>query len=285
MVGLVSVLSVLLVAGSATRAAAQVVRATGQNVVPVYEGWERNPDGTFTMVFGYFNRNLEEEPFIPLGPNNMFEPGNADRGQPTHFYPRRQQFMFRVPLPRDWGTKELVLTLSSHDRTEKAYGSLLPAWEIGQQVYEQNRSTTLLHRSDEPINQPPSITLLSAPQTTVKPQETVTLTVSVRDDGLPARAPRPRSSATAASAGQPASPMSQAVIRLDPTWRLGVIWIHHRGPGTVTIDPMRQPIADGNAGQAVARASFSEPGTHVLRAYADDGVLMDSVDVTVIVKK
>ena len=34
---------------------------TGQDVVPVYEGWERNADGTFTFVFGYFNRNWKEE--------------------------------------------------------------------------------------------------------------------------------------------------------------------------------------------------------------------------------
>src|SRR5262249_31769886 len=63
----------------------------GQDVVPVYEGWKPNPDGTFTMYFGYFNRNYEEELDIPLGPNNSIDPG-GDRGQPTHFYPRRQLF-------------------------------------------------------------------------------------------------------------------------------------------------------------------------------------------------
>ena len=78
--------------------------------------------------------------------------------------------------------------------------------------------------------------------------------------------------------------MSQAVVRLDPDWRLGLIWVHHRGPGSVTFDPMRQPIADGKSGEAVTKVSFSEPGTYVLRAYADDGILMSWVDVTVTVK-
>ena len=78
--------------------------------------------------------------------------------------------------------------------------------------------------------------------------------------------------------------MSQAVVRLDPDWKLGVTWIHYRGPGTVTFDPMRQAIADGRAEPAVATASFSEPGTHVLRAYGDDGVLTQFVDVTANVK-
>jgi hypothetical protein len=30
---------------------------SGQDVVPSYEGWLQNADGTFTMVFGYLNRN------------------------------------------------------------------------------------------------------------------------------------------------------------------------------------------------------------------------------------
>ena len=42
----------------------------------------RNPDGTFTLVFGYMSRNYEEEPGVPVGAENFFEPGPADRGQP-----------------------------------------------------------------------------------------------------------------------------------------------------------------------------------------------------------
>jgi hypothetical protein len=193
--------------------------------------------------------------------------------------------MFRVRIPKDWGNKELIWTLTSHGRTERAYGTLLPIWEIGPLVYEQNRSTTLLHHKDEPINQAPSITLVSAPQAAVTLPETLTMTVSVADDELPAQAPPPRrrSGDTNVEARLPVSPMTQAVVRIDPTWRLGVIWVHHRGPGTVTFEPVRQPIP-GKNGQAVARASFSEPGAYVLRAYADDGVLMNYVDVTVSVK-
>ena len=40
---------------------AQVHYASGQDVVPVFEGWERNADGSFNMVFGYMNRNYEEQ--------------------------------------------------------------------------------------------------------------------------------------------------------------------------------------------------------------------------------
>src|SRR6266478_4996261 len=68
----------------------------GQNVTPAYEGWFKNPDGSVSMLFGYFNRNLKEELDVPIGPNNEIEPGGPDRGQPTHFLPRRQWGLFTV---------------------------------------------------------------------------------------------------------------------------------------------------------------------------------------------
>ena len=43
-------------------ARAQTPFLRGQGVQPVYEGWEKNPDGTIAMVFGYMNRNFQEEP-------------------------------------------------------------------------------------------------------------------------------------------------------------------------------------------------------------------------------
>ena len=82
-------------------ATAQVRYATGQNVVPVFEGWERNADGSFNMVFGYMNRNYEEDVDVPVGPDNALEPGGVDQGQPAHFYPRRQQYVFSVRVPKD----------------------------------------------------------------------------------------------------------------------------------------------------------------------------------------
>ena len=39
--------------------------ARGQNVVPVYEGFWRNADGSFDLLFGYYNRNWDEEIDVP----------------------------------------------------------------------------------------------------------------------------------------------------------------------------------------------------------------------------
>src|SRR5207253_9908287 len=91
--------------------------ARGQNVVPYYEGWIRNADGSIDIVFGYFNRNWEEALLIAPGPDNDVEPGGPDRGQPTYFAPRRQGWVFRVRVPKDWGMKPVTWTLTAHGRT------------------------------------------------------------------------------------------------------------------------------------------------------------------------
>ena len=52
--------AVALAALNPPAAAAQMAHNRGQNVVPAFEGWEANPDGTFSMVFGFFNRNCQE---------------------------------------------------------------------------------------------------------------------------------------------------------------------------------------------------------------------------------
>ena len=42
-------------------------RSSGQTVTPAYEGWYRNADGSFTLSFGYYNRNASESVEIPAG--------------------------------------------------------------------------------------------------------------------------------------------------------------------------------------------------------------------------
>ena len=111
---------------------------SGQPVVPVFEGWERLEDGTFDMVFGYLNRNYLEEVVVPVGPANSIEPEGPDLGQPGYFYPRVHHFVFRVNVPKDWGTKEIVWTIAANGKTEKAFGSLTPRWEIDPLVEIQN---------------------------------------------------------------------------------------------------------------------------------------------------
>jgi len=286
--------------------------ASGQNVVPVFEGWERNADGSFNMVFGYMNRNYEEQVEIPVGTDNNMQPGGPDQGQPTHFYRRRQQFVFKVRVPGDWGQKDLVWTLNFRGKTEKAYGTLLPIWELGNLVYQENRGGPGDMTYPEQPDAAPAIEMVGPAQKTVKVGEPLSLTVQVTDDGLPK--PRVRRAGTAANVARdsdggaiprgggsaemprPENPLTQAVVKLDPGVRLGVTWVLYRGaPGTATIEPMRVPVIKlgppGSepepgplSGKAATTVTFSQPGNYRLRAYADDGILITPLDVNVTVQ-
>src|SRR5436190_1485071 len=162
----------------------QVRFNSGQDIVPYFEGWIRNPDGTFDLVFGYFNRNWKQELAIPAGPDNKVEPGGPDAGQPAYFLPRRQRWIYRLRVPADFGNKEAIWTITANGRTETAYGNLLAAQEINDRVVSSNGN---LDPGEGDPNEPPSITI---PRTLTAPVATpLTLAASVRDDGLPK--PRP----------------------------------------------------------------------------------------------
>jgi hypothetical protein len=243
--------------------------SSGQDVVPVYEGWLRNPDGTFAFVFGYFNRNWKEELAIPAGPDNRLEPGAADRGQPTYFLPRRQAWMFRVQVPKDWGRQELVWTITAHGREEKAYAQLSPDEEITERFIMTGGNLTL--GEDDP-NQPPSVSI--APVASVTLGSPVTLTALVADDGLP----KPRPPRSPRPGGIPQAQTNSVAARAG----LFVTWSEYRGPAKV-IFATEDPIAVTN-GQAVATARFYVPGTYVLEADATDGALQTSAQVSVTVE-
>jgi hypothetical protein len=240
----------------------------GQDVVPSYDGFLRNADGTFTMVFGYMNRNYEEELVIPSGPDNKLEPGTPDQGQPTFFLPRRHAWVFRVKVPADWGNKELVWTITSHGRIEKAYGSLQSDEEMIERLImtRGNLSPGL----DDP-NQPPSVSI--SPVQDASLESPVILTALVSDDGLPK--PRVPKAAPAATLGNAQTNTSNVRPRLG----LNVTWFEYRGPGKVTFDNAGPLLVKD--GRVSTQAHFTVPGTYVLRATASDGELQTTSDVTI----
>ena len=245
---------------------------SGQSVVPYFEGWLKNPDGTFDFVFGYFNRNWKQELSIPAGPDNKVEPGNPDAGQPTYFLPRRQRWIFRLRVPADFGNKEVTWTINANGRTEKAYGNLLPAQEITERVVRTNGSFD--PGADDP-NEPPSITV--SPVEGAGAGSPVTLTASVRDDGLPKPRPvRTPPSTTAGFGGQVNSSDSGRPRGLT------VSWLQYGGPAKVSFEkPNPIPLTNG---QAVTSARFTEPGTYHLRATASDGAMSTTTDVIISVR-
>ena len=250
---------------------------TGQDVVPVYEGWIQNPDGTFDLVFGYFNRNYQEELAILPGPDNMVDPGGPDRGQPTYFLPRRQARLFRVRVPKDWGDKVLTWTIKANGRTEKAYGDLLPVQEINEHIISSGGNS--VPYGDEDPNKPPTITL--APLTRVQVSAPATLTATVTDDGLPKPPPRPVRQATTTRDG---AIQRQTNFANAPRARgLTVRWLEYAGPAKVTFDPPGAiPVTNGTA---AVKARFAAPGTYTFIATANDGQLSTRTTLTITVER
>ncbi len=269
-------LALALIVMAPTSARTQMRSARGQNVAPAFEGWERNPDGTFNMVFGYLNRNYEEQVDIPIGPNNSVDLGGDDRGQPTHFYPRRQRFVFKVAVPKDWDkNRKVAWTLTSHGRTDVAKGWLQPEWELNQGVYSENNGGGVLEEG----NQAPVVEGSRA-QTITLPSP-LTLKVSAIDDGLPKPPRRTPNAAIATAAAAPANPDPNN--RRRSTQGLRIRWIQYRGPGKVTFDPDNAPAVYGKPVDLTTKVSFSAPGTYLLRAIASDGQLESIHEVTVTV--
>ncbi len=226
----------------------------GQSITGVFEGWYKNPDGSFSLLFGYYNRNLKESLDIPIGPNNRMEPGGPDRGQPTHFVSGRMWGNFLVRVPKDFGTNKLTWTIVANGKPTTIPGSLKTDWEISPFIDATN-------------NTPPAISFdafagafAQGPSTLMGSQETTAglatpLTAFVADDNVVSPGTR-----------TPKSPVA-------------VTWTLFRGPGSVKFDEPRPEAKkiDGKMppkatflGKATTNATFTEPGEYVLQIMAND---------------
>jgi len=290
--------------------------SSGQNVSPAYEGWEIGTDGKKYFVFGYMNRNWLEELDVPVGPDNGFNIGGADHGQPTHFLPRRNRFVFRVPVPEGFKeSDELIWTLTTQGKTEKAYASLRLDYQIDD-VVRASETGALGAGSSSPeirANQPPSIEIQGRKSLTAKVGELVMLSAVVTDDGIPKRRGSGLSGAAVNNTGSRNVTAETRVNRaLQPPARvtvgknvgLHVTWYVYRGKAAVTFSPEQimsweDTRAGANSpwapvwaapqmpadGKVSVTATFSEPGTYVLRSRADDGALTADGQVTITVTK
>jgi hypothetical protein len=281
--------------GTAIGAAQEVAMSelkfnSGQSVQPAYEGWTRNPDGSRSMWFGYMNRNWEETPDIPTGPNNGFGPTGEDLGQPTHFLPRREAFVFKVDVPADWpADKDLIWTVTANGTTLRAFGSLWPVWEIDAQTMSANNGGRTARTFGEPVNLPPTISS-QLPSQSIAVGQSLTLVLPVKDDGLPT--PEIRARGTGGPRAARGAPAPDAPPP-DPFAEAGrgqfrVKWMQYRGAGQAKIVPKESAVlgSDGRPtlaeGKSTTKVTFDRPGTYTLRAYAMDGdAYFVTTDVTV----
>jgi hypothetical protein len=258
---------VLLWAGSLAFAQPQQVRVepihdSGQSVTGAFEGWFANPDGTLSILLGYFNRNAIEELDIPIGAANKIEPGGPDQGQPTHFLPRRQWGVFTVTVPKDFGSKKLIWTLTANGVTTAIPASLNPLWEVAPLKDTSGNTPPFVAFSEKgPFVQGPRGTSAASNATanaTAKATAGVALPLHVwvaDDANLIPGAERPSTPAVT------------------------LAWGKFRGPGQVKFSNAR-PLAEASEfpappsaayrGKATTEATFSEPGEYVLHLAAND---------------
>lgn len=288
---------------------------SGEVVSPAYEGWWPNDDGTFKLFFGYMNSNWQQQFDIPVGEDNYFsvvdeaelddltldgfDAETADMGQPTHFYPRRNPFLFTIDVPADFGEQEIVWTLKSQGKIARAYGSLYPDYRIDPQVISTEVGGAFGSLDDRlRSNIPPELEVRGDNYRTVAVGEPLDLSVYANDpDDFPARSRRglPR------TPEQIYRPPSSIVASSGPGLRFS--WSVYRGPeAEATFEPTQmktytdtrvyanspwsppfyipEPPPDNVWNSTV---TFDKPGEYVLRGIASDGSMFTYENVTVTV--
>lgn len=223
-------------------------RERGASVTPAYEGWFANPDGGFTMLIGYYNRNTKETLDIPVGPNNRIEPGPADQGQPTHFETGRQWGVFTVKVPKDFGAKVLTWTIVSGGERQSIPFTLNKGYTIApfKEIGMGNAPPQLAFAEGGPKFSGPPVGV--AATLTGRVNETVTLNVWTEDV----------KSADQGRGGRGGG------------GNVATVSLHKfRGPGTVVFEKDRLPVA--KQGELLtATAKFSTAGEYVVRVQAND---------------
>ena len=275
----------------------------GQHVEPAFEGWRPNPDGSFNMMFGYMNENWEEEPNVAVGEHNFFAPGEADRGQPTHFLPRRNRFTFEVTVPSDWGDRELIWSLNVNGIERKAYATLRQDYLVDNMVIASETGSLGAGTSspESRANVPPVVTVQGDNVRIARVGEPIQISTHVWDDGLPERRRESTNTSEELDRRMMRRPTQVTVGKING---LFLSWNVYRGDGNVNFEPpLPKPWEDTRVsanspwgelwlppevpedGVYHVTATFDEPGSYVLWARADDGGLYNDAYITVHVEE
>jgi hypothetical protein len=262
----------VLVVGSAIVSAQQLLPSSpkkgfGASITPAYDGWYDNADGTHTFLVGYYNRNWTTEADIPVGPNNHFEPGDPDRGQPTHFLPNRNFGMFSITVPKNFSpTERLWWVITFNGVTQKVGLILSPDYNITTEHASEespngqyNLPPVLRFAPNGKAFQAPVATISTAIQRSAKVGVPMPLDMFVDDDALYA-------SGTNAPFGSRQPPVITFTVA------------KFRGPGTVTVDHSIEKVTTLKGGQPMepfsgsvaTTVTFSQAGDYLLHVTVND---------------
>jgi len=229
-----------------------VLAQRNQPIYPAYEGFLKNPDGTYTIAFAYFSHNAEPVTVAP-GPDNAFAPTPGDRQQTTTFLPGHHRFQCVMVVAADFDGKLKWTINYAGTSTATSERMLQSNWNLVEGAEALKRIDYANVPRGVCLNRAPDVTVLGTrvgrggalPHLAATTTEPLNLFGSVHDEGLP-------------RGGKPS-----------------IAWKKNSGPGTVTFQ---------NASVARTRATFSAPGAYELELTATDSVLTDSYKIIVDVK-
>jgi len=223
---------------------ADVIRARGQAVIPLFDGWFPNDDGSRSLCYSFFNLNSEQALTIPLGKDNYLSDDRFNVLLPTHFDPlppryRHKFCVFTITVPADFPVGETVVWhLSSAGQSLSIPGHILPAYIL-----------------DEPA---------SLGRGNLAP-----LVKFARDDeGFRGRKGRYNESILKGEAGRPVDLGAWIEHPDEEVW---VGWAKHSGPGAVEFSELEYTITP-NQGATEVQATFSQAGRYIIRLQTIDSI-------------
>jgi hypothetical protein len=242
-------------------------KAFGASISPAYDGWYTNSNGTHTFLIGYYSRNWSAALDIPVGPDNHFEPGNPDRGQPTHFLPNRNFGMFTVTVSANTPpTEKFWWVLTVNGVTQRVPFHRSPDYNITPtQASEEgpsgkyNLPPILRFAPSGPPSQSPVASVATALKRAAVAGVPMALDLFVEDDAEHA-------SGSNAPMGARVPPLVELVIA------------KYRGPGRVVVGNGHEKLTtikggklmEPYAGRASTTVTFDQPGDYLVHVTAND---------------
>lgn len=247
-------------------------------VSPFMEGWYDNGDGTYTISFGYVNRNLDRVVEIPIGERNRIEPEQFDGMQPTVFHRSRRRGIFAITIPEEMRNTDIWWHITNENgEVHRVPGrTLAAAYQLDWYPRPHGSMPPVVwFESEDDVGRGPE-GVYAGETLEASVDGPVTLEVNVRDE----------------SERDPDDPRFRDGIPVRVVW-----WKYQGPPGEVTFsrhpsNPMPEdpspgrfsglggPVEsetlpqvitlDGTEGTARVVATFHAPGEYVMRAQADN---------------
>jgi hypothetical protein len=251
---------------------ARLLADEGLPVIPLFEGWYQNPDGTYTFEFGFWNRNHEQAFVIPIGDDNSIVPAEYSGGQPTIFQPSNARGYshgdntgsFTVTVPAEFAEAggQVVWTLRSNGSVASVPGEAVSNYglSLGPQAGGSLPPMLKLEENGPELWGPYTADGDPRERSTTRGLGGGTVHGSYANPVV-----------RTASVGAPLTLtvwVGDRFVAVNDRERLtpGVTWFTHQGPapaelGAVEVSP---------DGSATATATFTEPGRYLLLARADN---------------